>query len=499
MEDRGTALDRSCEVLVVGAGPTGLTAACELARRGIEVAVVDAAEGPFPGSRGKGLQPRSLEVLDNLGIAGRLIATGRFRMPLRFFRSVTSYQDIDLSGGAEPGPDSPYARTLLIPQWRVEQTLRDLLADCGVRVAWAARVTGLAQDDKGVVVDLADDSRVLARYVIGADGGSSTVRKLAGFTFLGEIDEDEQMLLADVRLDGLDRDFWRIWNRAGGGSLALCPLPATDTFQVQASLPPRAATPPTVPALQEIVDEVLGDGVVRLREASWLSRWRLNVRMVDRYRTGRVFLAGDAAHVHSPAGGQGMNTGIQDAANLGWKLAAVLRGAEPALLDTYQAERLPIAAAMLGLTNRIMGQQPGAHGTDQDELLQMGITYRGGPLALGHCAAGPQPGDRAPDAPCQLPGGRPVRLFDLQRGGRWTLYRFPRSASPILTDPSTMVIYDIGRDIVDQDGHIHDAYQPGDNELILVRPDGHIGLRSTDPAAVRSYLTGVALTTRPLS
>ncbi|WP_405775118.1 FAD-dependent monooxygenase [Streptomyces sp. NBC_00859] len=475
-----------CDVLIVGAGPTGLMAACELARRGIAVRVLDSAPGPFTGSRGKGLQPRSLEVLDNLGVAGELVSRGRFRLPVRFYAPDGSSTDADLSAGSEPDPASPYARTLLIPQWRVEETLRRHLEGLGAAPEWDRTVTGIVQHPGHAVAGLADGSTVTARYVIGADGGSSTVRRLLGMSFLGTTDEDERMLLGDVRLDGLDRDHWHIFQGSDGTSVALCPLPAQDSFQIQAPVVPGDTSDPTVETFQGIVDALVGPGRVRLHEATWLSRWRLNVRMVDRYREDRVLLAGDAAHVHSPAGGQGMNTGIQDAANLGWKLAAVLHGAPDALLDTYQAERLPVAAAVLGLSSRLMDQDAGAHGAEMDQLLQLGHTYRGGPLApaADPAAGGPQPGDRAPDAPCHLPDGSPATLFGLRRGGHWTLYGFgcaPRAHPAVRT-------VEIGADITDTHHHARQAYGADNGDMVLVRPDGHIAVRSRDADAVAAYL-----------
>ncbi|WP_233362293.1 FAD-dependent oxidoreductase [Streptomyces sp. GMR22] len=485
--DNTTAPAPDCDVLVVGAGPTGLTAACELARRGVSVRVVDKATAPFNGSRGKGLQPRTLEVLDNLGVAGRLITLGRFRLPVRFHNADDTFQDVDLSGDAEPTPDSPYARTLLIPQWRVEETLRERLDQLGATVEWNRPVVDLVRHTGHVEAVFADGARATARYVIGADGGSGAVRRLLDVAFLGETDEDERMLLGDVRLDGLDRDHWHIWQGPQGGSVALCPLPATDTFQIQAPVAPGDTGEPTLETFQRIVDTLIGPDAVRLREATWLSRWRLNVRMVDRYRVGRVFLAGDAAHIHSPAGGQGMNTGVQDAVNIGWKLAAVLHGGDESLLDTYQAERLPVAAAVLGLSSRLMGQGIGEHGEDTERMLQLGHTYRGGPLApAGPAEAeGPSAGDRAPDAPCHGADGRRVRLFDLQRGGHWTLYGF--GVRPRPPHPSVRAVA-IGGEITDTGGHAWRAYAATDGECVLVRPDGHIAIRTHDQAAIDAYL-----------
>lgn len=263
----------------------------------------------------------------------------------------------------------------------MEAALRACLAEHGVAVEWGRMVAGLTQESDGLRVAFGDGSAATARYVVGCDGGTSTIRRLAGIAFVGTTTEEERMLLGDVRLDGLDRDFWHMW-KTPVGSVALCPLPATDTFQIQAPLAPGSSAEPTLATFQAIVDTIVGPERIRLRELVWHSRWRLNVRLVERYRAGQVLLAGDTAHIHSPAGGQGMNTGLQDAANLGWKLAAVLRGAPEALLDTYEAERRPVAAAVLELSSKLTGQHLGARSADErQQLLQLGVSYRGGPLA----------------------------------------------------------------------------------------------------------------------
>ncbi|GJF01749.1 FAD-dependent monooxygenase [Pseudonocardia sp. D17] len=485
------------DALVVGAGPTGLTLGCELARRGVRVRVVDAAAGPFTGSRGKGLQPRTLEVLDLLGVGRRLLGLGRFRLPMRVPDGAGGFEVRDLHPDAAPTPSSPYARPLIIPQFRVEETLRDALAGHGVQVEFGRRLTGLAQGDESATATFDDGARIAARWVVGCDGGSSTVRHLGGFTFLGQTDETIRMLIADVRVEGVDRDHWHAWGGAEGAFIALCPLASTDRFQFQASTAADDHREPTREVVQELLDRATG-GQVQVVDVGWSSRWRLNERMVDRYRAGRVLLAGDAAHVHSPAGGQGMNTGIQDAANLGWKLAAVAAGADPALLDTYEAERLPVAAEVLGLSARLTRRTLLDRGEDGTRALQLGLTYRGGPLAPdgGATAAGPRPGDRAPDATellCGEPGARPVRLFDLLRGSTWTLLGFGAMPPEVGIGVRRVGIAGPGgaAGVVDTQGHAHDAYRPVDGELVLVRPDGHIGLRTTDPDAVRAYLSAV--------
>src|ERR1700689_4960779 len=241
--------------------------------------------------------------------------------------------------------------------------------------------------------------------MVGADGGRSFVRRALGVGFEGETWKDERMLVGDVQADGLDREHWHSWPKHEAGWVALCPLPSTNAFQFQAQIAAEEADEPTLQRFQQIIDERTGQPGIRLHNATWLSLYRANVRMVDRFRMGRVFLAGDAAHVHSPAGGQGMNTGIQDGYNLGWKLGEVLAGAPAELLDTYEEERLPIAASILGITTKLHRTIFTGNAGDQrrgPETLQLGLNYRGGSLARGerNSAASVQAGDRAPDAPC---------------------------------------------------------------------------------------------------
>jgi len=276
--------------------------------------IVDKAPEYFAGSRGKGLQPRSLEVLDDLGVVGQILANGRFHLPFRGYDGPTVIGDHDMHAGRVPTPDIPYASPLIIPQWRVEEVLRNRLAEYGARVELATELAGFEQNGDGVTATLVHSGRtaqVFSRYLIGADGGHSFVRKELGVGFEGETWKTERMLIADVRVDGLDREHWHSWPKHEAGWLALCPLPSTNSFQFQAQIPADEPDDPTLERLQQIVNERTSRLDIRLHDATWLSLYRPNVRMVDRYRVDRVFLAGDAAHVHSPAGGQGMNTGIR--------------------------------------------------------------------------------------------------------------------------------------------------------------------------------------------
>jgi 2-polyprenyl-6-methoxyphenol hydroxylase-like FAD-dependent oxidoreductase len=479
-------------VLIVGAGPTGLTLGCELARRSVKFRIVDKAPTYFAGSRGKGLQPRSLEVLEDLGIVDEILSNGRFHLPYRGYDGATVLGDLDIHEGRKPTPDVPYASVLIIPQWRVEEILRKRLAAWGVHVELATELVDIEQNDESVTATLECDGhrqQVVARYVVGADGGRSFLRKHLNIGFAGETWKDERMLVGDVQVDVLDRDHWHSWPKHKDGWVALCPLPSTKSFQFQAQIPPEEPDEPSLERFQQIIDERTGMPEIRLHDATWLSLYRANVRMVDRYRAGRIFLAGDAAHVHSPVGGQGMNTGIQDAYNLGWKLSAVLAGARASLLDTYEEERLPIAAWLLGATTKLHRQvfQANADLHRDDQFLQLALNYRGSSLAQGDASLSTtlQPGDRAPDSPLQDHLGNPVRLFDLFRGPHFTLLEFTSAANkkPEAYDPSTPR-YQILRsenallregELTGKDEHIWTCYGVASDAVFLIRPDGYIG------------------------
>jgi 2-polyprenyl-6-methoxyphenol hydroxylase-like FAD-dependent oxidoreductase len=508
----------STDVLIVGAGPTGLVLACELARRQVAFRLIDAMPQPTNASRGKGLQPRSLEVLDDLGVAERIVANGRFHLPMRFHDLDGSVKDHDPYEGYEPKPDAPYASPLLIPQWRIESILRERLTDLGGCVEFATSLDHLAQDEAGVTATVIRNGIaevVQAKWMVGCDGGRSKTRHLLGVDFIGETLEMHRMFVADVKATGVDREHWHAW-RSQEGFVALAPLPSTDSFQFQASLDMDAPTEPTLPMLQQMLDARTGRNDIRLHEASWMSFWRANVRMVDRYRVDRTFLAGDAAHVHSPAGGQGMNTGIQDAYNLGWKLAAVIEGADASLLDTYEEERLPVAAWVLGVSNELLAkvvQLKQIVGSRGPETLQLGIHYRGARLTeeLRPNPGKIQAGDRAPDAPCLRMGDQTHRLFDLLRGVHFTALAFGEGWNGVIADiqarygdtVKSFAICDSepGDDLPslhDEARHAVSGYDIHNDTLIIIRPDGYIGFATEEKAsgAVLHYLATTGLTPR---
>ncbi|WP_073908582.1 FAD-dependent monooxygenase [Streptomyces sp. CB00455] len=337
------------DVLIAGSGPTGLTLACELALRGIPVRVLEQREGPHRESRGKGLDPASLEVFGRIGAAERMCAAGARKVILRKYFDGAHVKDTASGDG------------LLIGQWRIEEVLRERLAELGVRVEYGAELVGIAQEAAGVTARLADGRTVRTRYLAGCDGGRSSTRTLLRIPFEGHTEEALMMVLGDVRAPGLSRDYWHQWFTSDGGGIMLCPIPGTETFQLQGSPEEDGeggAMPPTLESFQRLFDRHARLPGIRLADPTWLSAWRSNVRMAARMREGRVFLAGDAAHVHPIAGGRGMNTGIQDAAALGRTLAAVLTDPGGSLredaLDAYEAERLPVAAELLADTTRRM-------------------------------------------------------------------------------------------------------------------------------------------------
>jgi 2-polyprenyl-6-methoxyphenol hydroxylase-like FAD-dependent oxidoreductase len=474
----------------------------------VDFRIVEKTADYASGSRGKGLQPRSMEVFDDLGVIDRILGHGQFHLPLRTYDGTTILGDRDMHEGRHHTPDVPYESTLIIPQWRVEETLRGLLAEWGARVELATELVVVEEYVTATLQKRDTQELVRSKYLIAADGGHSFVRKSQNVGFEGETWKEERLLTGDVHVDGLDRDHWHMWQKHKDGMVGLCPLRSTELFQFQARVSPGEDQEPSLESFQRIVDERTGRSDLKLYGATWLSLYRANIRMVDRYRVGRVFLAGDAAHVHSPAGAMGMNTGIQDAYNLGWKLGAVLNGSKVSLLDSYEEERIPIAASLLGISTRLHQQtfndrefRRGA------EVLQLELNYRGSSLSRQHHppAIPLQSGDRAPDAPLLDHDKRPVRLFDIFRGPRFTLLslgshdfpelsqvieRFKRNIQAYAIDRSPSVTANCSNQLIDNQGHVGHAYGGENGALFLIRPDGYIGFIGAAKSfgSVQSYL-----------
>ncbi|MFI0982685.1 FAD-dependent oxidoreductase [Streptomyces sp. NPDC021093] len=339
------------QVVIAGAGPVGLTAAHELARRGLRVRLVDGARGPARTSRAVAMHPRTLETYHQMGIVYGLLSRGRRNRAFTMYAQGRRLVRLEADYARMP---TSYPYTLVIGQSETESVLRTALSRLGVEVEWGVRLTGFTQDEHGVRADLAHadgtEESVTASWLVGCDGGHSTVRKQLGLELVGE--SSETWMLADAPVATSLPPDTIYWTHTGGQALMMVPYARDGQWRLLDMAPVgRRADPRSV---EERLTEKLTKGfgrTVRVGESSWTSVFTFQQRMVERMQDGRVFVAGDAAHVHSPASGQGMNTGVQDAYNLAWKLAMVEQGhARRELLHTYSEERVPVGARLLGST-----------------------------------------------------------------------------------------------------------------------------------------------------
>ena len=457
------------DVVIVGAGPTGLALGVDLARRGVDALVVEKADRLFPGSRGKGIQPRTMEVLEDLGVLDAILTAGGpypVGMIWQDGERAGEHRMFDADEVKEAAGDSAFTEPWMVPQWRTQEILFARLRELGGRVEFGREVAGLDQDEDGVTLHFASGPGLRARYVVAADGGRSAVRRALGIGMTGgggasarpdskagEVDPNP-VLVSDVRITGLDRDNWHVFPPRGDGDgyLAICPLAGTEDFQLVAQFPEGTDVDLSLDGIRKVAATRSHLAPEDITEVRWASDFRPRAALADRFRSGRVFLAGDAAHIHSPAGGQGLNTSVQDAYNLGWKLGAVLRnGTDTALLDTYEEERRPIAAQMLDISTGVhRGEVKRGAAT-----VQLGLGYRQSSLTEDtRPATGPiRAGDRAPDGTAG-----DGRLFDAFRGPHWTLLAVgteaPGADVPTVRVPS------------------HEAYGTG---VFLIRPDGYVG------------------------
>ena len=334
------------DVLVVGAGPTGLTLAASLIERGIATVIVDSRAAGGHTSRAAAINARTLEVLEGLDVTRRLVKEGIPAPRFTIRDRSRTLMDLDFSGLTT---DYPY--TLLIPQNVTEKLLSDRLLELGGTVLRPKKLTSVAEDADGVTATFDDGASIRARYLVGADGIHSTVREQAGIGFQGGAYE-ESFVLADVNLRGEAPVEEVILFWATAGLTVVAPLP-NGTYRIVAPVV-DAPENPSAEFIQGVLDERgLGAGRMVVTDVVWGSRFRIHHRVADTYRAGRLLLAGDAAHVHSPAGGQGMNLGIQDAVALADALTSVLSGGLETLLDEYSAARRPIALGVVALTDRL--------------------------------------------------------------------------------------------------------------------------------------------------
>jgi 4,5-epoxidase len=464
-------------VLIAGAGPTGLTLACALLQRGVPVQVVDSADRPATTSRALGLQPRGVEVLDRIGALGDLCERGIKVMSMTVYagdRPILRFQLGRYLTGKGPS-------VVLISQAEVEAELRRRFSELGGHIEWGTPLLDAKDDQDSVAVTIGDPAKIVrADWLVACDGAHSVVRKIAGIDFRGA-PIIERFLLADVHADlPIGRDGTSVWLHRDGMLVAF-PLPGDDLWRLMADVP--AEDRDVLAQLSSLLSTRTGMTGARIGTAEWTSTFQIQRRIASRYRRGRILLAGDAAHIHSPFGGQGLNTGIGDAENLAWKLVLVTKGiAGEQLLDTYQAERRPVAKTVVAGTTTATNILLGTNTTTrwlrdrlilpvlnrpilQDRLLavasQLSVSYRRGPLAPKiQFPIGLRVGDRVPDMACRRRDGSATRLHR-ELAGRWAVVIPDGADAPALDR--------LGEELIVLDAAVSDT--------LLIRPDAHLAWR----------------------
>jgi 2-polyprenyl-6-methoxyphenol hydroxylase-like FAD-dependent oxidoreductase len=345
------------DVLIVGAGPTGLSLACQLIRHGVDFHIVDRKESTTPYSKAIGVQARTLEIYQQIGLAEELISLGRPAESVRLFSGGEVRGRLDLRGIGTGL--SPYPFVLIVEQGRHESLLHDFIKSNGQDVQWRTTLESFEQDDEGVTAYLVDKDGsteiVRAKYMVACDGAKSPVRHSLGLEFEGST-VDRLFYVADVDIDWEYGDNGLFVFLMRNNLLVIFAMKGDRRFRIVGTFPEEFAKDEGDVLYEEIEQQLRRDTEVDfdITKVHWFSTYRVHTRHVDKFSDGRVFLAGDAAHIHTPAGAQGMNTGIQDGYNLAWKLASVLKGdAAPRLLGTYNEERLPNAENLTRTTDRL--------------------------------------------------------------------------------------------------------------------------------------------------
>jgi 2-polyprenyl-6-methoxyphenol hydroxylase-like FAD-dependent oxidoreductase len=537
--------------LVVGAGPVGLTMAAELSRHGVATRIVDRSDAPTDKSKALVVWSRTLEILDDMGVGEEFLALGRRAAGASIYGEGRPLVHVGFN--AVPSPH-PYG--LMLPQCQTERLLGALVAARGLRVERSLELVDLGADEGGVTAALLhrDGAReiVRCRWLLACDGAHSTVRHALGIRFDGEA-EPNDWVLADVHLrGGVPEDEVSLFLHRKG-ALGVFPI-APGRFRVIADVGSargeEKAPDPTLDDIAALLADRVPQGWTPY-DPVWLAAFRIHERKVADYRHGRVFLAGDAAHVHSPAGGQGMNTGMQDAYNLAWKIALVERGrgrAEP-LLGSYSAERSPIGEIVLKraaaftrlatlrspiaqhLRNRVASLLASFEVVQQrlgDQFTELSIAYPNSPIQGEHRAlslhswllgGGVAPGERAPDAVIRVGEvGRPTTLFEVLAGTSHVLLLLEGSGEQTATAAlarigahvreefgdlvSEHLVLGPGRTesrpdwpgsiLADPTGEVHELYGAAAPTAYLIRPDGYVGFRSqpADETRLLEHLGG---------
>jgi 2-polyprenyl-6-methoxyphenol hydroxylase-like FAD-dependent oxidoreductase len=519
------------DVLVVGAGPVGLVAACELARHGARVRLIDLLDEPNRESRAVVVHPRTQEALAAMGVLTEFEAVACLQTALEIFAGQSARERVRIGTGVA----SRYQRILNLPQSETERLLTRHAASLGIFIERGVRLTALDQAGDGVDVGLTTaggTGHLRAGWVVGADGGHSTARSAVGAALHG-VFKGETFVFADVSAEtDLSTDTTRMFAHPDGLAGTFPMNGGRTRFLFQVAKPGPGAVP-TLGQVQNLVDQRMG-GRWKLTKSYWLTYFEVHHGQIPQYRSGRVLLAGDAAHIHSPAGGQGMNTGIQDAVNLAWKLALVSTGrAHAALLDSYQAERHPVGAAVIRQTNimtKVMASTGAAaqlrniglfllgHSTAlgdaiMSNLAEVTINYRTSPIIKDRHrqrAAAVHPGDHLSEvAGLTHPDGTPAFLGDLLQhpGHAILLSSQDRAAAEALSrhladlGTVTPVVAGTGGaargSIVDAAGEFGRRYGTGGNGMVVVRPDGYIGMiaHPADHDAITAYRAALSLST----
>ena len=495
-------------MLVVGAGPTGLVLAAELLARGIRVRIIDQGDAAALQARAIGIHARTLEVLAMMDLAAPFLADGQVVRHMRFYSEGRCLARLEF---ARCG--SRFGFMLNLPQDRTERLLRARVTELGGVVETRTELTALAAGGDAVTAAVrgpgGQAETITAGYVVGCDGAHSRVRRELGLTFHGQ-PYPQDWLLADVLLDwDLREDSTHAFFRHNGLPMILFPM---RDHRWRLTLPFAGDRDPQAPDLEEIqrLTDQRAPRPVSVSDPTWLACFRSHRRSASAYRRGRVLLAGDAVHIHSPAGGQGLNTGIMEAHNLGWKLALVAAGRAPdALLGTYGAERRPVAEEVLRLTHALvhygtltdpvrrrvrdmvvpaLGRTPVIQRRAARRMSQVYASYPPGPLVRqgrGRGRGAPRPGQRMPDIQVSA-DGQATTLHGVLRGGRHVLVAPAAHAASVLSDPALRPYRSDLQIVTPQPG----LADKGTGPFILIRPDGHVAARGRpgSMAAVTRYL-----------